>query len=60
MLVTLLAALGIGLILALWSYLVGYTHALSWLLVPVYLLWAWAEAVSGPRAPLVSAPSAPV
>lgn len=59
MLVTLLAALGIGLILALWSYLLGYTHALSWLLVPVYLLWAWAEAVSGARAPLVSAPSAP-
>lgn len=60
MLGTLLAALGIGLILALWSYLVGHASALSWLLVPVYLLWAWAEAVSGPRVPGTGTRSAQV
>lgn len=54
MLVTLLAALGIGLLIALFSYLVGHTNALSWLLIPVYLLWAWAEAVSVPIVPVAS------
>lgn len=57
-LVTLVAALGIGLLLALLGYLVGATSALFWLLVPVYLLWAWAEAVSGPVFPAASAPPA--
>jgi hypothetical protein len=58
MLVTLLAATGIGLILALLSYLVGYTKSLFWLLVPVYLFWAWAEAVSGSSVPVANAQSA--
>jgi hypothetical protein len=55
MLVTLGMALGIGLILALLGHLVGHTNALSWLLIPVYLLWACAEAVSGPVMPMKSA-----
>jgi hypothetical protein len=46
LLVTLLAAMGIGLILAWLSRLAGYTKALDWPLVLVYLLWAWAAAVS--------------
>ena len=52
--VTLGVALGISLILALLSHLVGHTNALSWLLIPVYLLWACAEAVSGPVVPMKS------
>jgi hypothetical protein len=57
-LVTLVAALGIGLLLALLGYLFGTTSTLFWLIVPVYLLWAWAEAVSGPIVPVASAPLA--
>jgi hypothetical protein len=46
MFLTLLAATGIGLILAWLSHTVGYTGACHWPLVAVYLLWAWVEAVS--------------
>jgi hypothetical protein len=46
MLVTLVAAMGIGLILVWLSRLAGYTNALDWPLVLVYLLWAWVAAVS--------------
>jgi hypothetical protein len=46
MLLTLLAALGIGLILIWLSYFAGYSSACSWPLVLVYLLWAWVVAVS--------------
>jgi hypothetical protein len=49
-LLTLLAAMGIGLILAWLSHLVDHADVLSWVLVPVYLLWAWAEAISSPIA----------
>jgi hypothetical protein len=58
--VTLLASLGIGLLLALLSHFVGYANALSWPLIPVYLLWAWAEVISGPCAPMTSPRSAQV
>jgi hypothetical protein len=46
MLLTLLVATAIGLILTGLSHLVGYTDALDWPLALVYLLWAWAAAVS--------------
>jgi hypothetical protein len=46
MLLILVAAMGIGLILAWLSHIVGYTDACHWPLVAVYLLWAWVEAVS--------------
>jgi hypothetical protein len=46
MLLTLLAAMAIGLILTWLSHLVGYKDALDWPLVLVYLLWAGAAAVS--------------
>ena len=46
MLLTLLAAMAIGLILTWLSHLVGYTDAIDWPLVLVYLLWAGAAAVS--------------
>jgi hypothetical protein len=46
MVLILLAAMAIGLILAWLSRLVGDSNALTWPLVLVYLLWAWAAAVS--------------
>jgi len=46
MLLTPVAALGISLILAWLGHLIGYTNALNWPVVLVYLLWAWATAVS--------------
>jgi hypothetical protein len=55
LLLTLLAALAIGLVLVWLSHLSGCVNALSWPLVPVYLLWAWTEAVSGPSVLLRSA-----
>jgi len=42
-----LAALGLVLAASLLSKLVGGTNAASWLIAPVYLLWAWGSAVSG-------------
>ena len=50
MFLTLLAALGIGLILVWLSHFVGYTGASTWPFVVVYLLWAGAEAVSNANA----------
>jgi hypothetical protein len=47
---TLLAALGIGLILVWLSHFVDYAGASTWPSVLVYLLWAGAEAVSNAQA----------
>jgi hypothetical protein len=43
---TLSAAMGIGLILVWLSHFAGCAGVLGWPLVLVYLLWAWAAAVS--------------
>jgi hypothetical protein len=50
MLLTPLLALGVGLILAWLSQLAGQSGSLDWLVTLVYLLWAWASAVSAGRA----------
>jgi hypothetical protein len=41
------AALGLVLAASLLTNLVGGANAASWLIAPVYLLWAWGSAVSG-------------
>ena len=50
MLLTPLLAMGVGLILAWLSQLAGQAGALDWLVVLVYLLWAWGSAVSTAKA----------
>lgn len=50
MLLTPLLALGIGLIVACLSQLAGPSGAMDWLVVLVYLVWAWGSAVSGAKA----------
>jgi hypothetical protein len=42
-----LAALGLVLAATLVTSLVGGTKSVSWVIAPVYLLWAWGSAVSG-------------
>lgn len=46
LLLTLLAAMGIGLILVWLSYLVGCSNVRGWPLALIYLLWAWVAAAS--------------
>jgi hypothetical protein len=50
MLLTPLLALGVGLILAWLSQLAGQSGALDWLVILVYLVWAWGAAVSAVKA----------
>jgi hypothetical protein len=50
MLLTPLLALGVGLILAWLSQLAGQSGALDWLVILVYLVWAWGSAVSAAKA----------
>jgi hypothetical protein len=42
-----LAALGLVLAVSLLTNHFGGTNAVSWLIAPVYLLWAWGSAASG-------------
>ena len=50
MLLTPVLALGVGLVLAWLSQLAGQSGALDWLVVLVYLVWAWGSAVSAAKA----------
>jgi hypothetical protein len=49
MLLTPLLAMAVGVILAWLSQLVGQSNALDWLVILVYLVWAWGSAVSAAR-----------